>query len=117
MEKGDNLLEQIESEMKNEIRFTLVQERRNNHNLKIAFIISDDYKMKNESVIALKRDDTGVTLISVQKQNNLNDENLKKVIQYGVTRALGLKLKGDIEKLSGPQKEFIGIHDTNVIPS
>lgn len=114
MTRSNYLEEQIETEMLNEVRYSLTQERRNNNNLKIAFVISDSFKMKNDSTIALKKDTEGITLISVQKKATLTETNIKRVIQYGIMHALNLKLKSEILNLSGPGKDYMHIHDLKV---
>jgi len=115
MQNEDDLEDKIEAEMQNELRLSLSQERLNDNNLKIAFIISDKYKMKDNSIIALRKDATGVTLISVQRKDSINEGSLKKVIQYGITRILDLKLKSEISELSVKWNNAIDIDDVVVI--
>ena len=103
MKPSNNLEEEIEEDMKNEIRFTLIQEKHNQNNLNIAFVLGGEYKMKNDSIIALKIDQRGTTLISRHDRADVSDEDIRKVLQYGITRALGLLLKGEI--MDNPMSE------------
>ena len=99
--------------MKSELRLIAFQETRSSNSVKLALVFDNDAD-GNEQRLAVKNDREGTTLIVFQNGTKFTEDKIKKALQYAISVALDVRLKGEIMQLSETDARFLKIEDTKV---
>ncbi len=104
--------------MKTELRLTLEQEPISHpNNVRVGLIFGDgESSLPGKSLLAIANDTEGISLISVlgsQTAAGSQEDRLRKVFRYAISRALGVKEKGEIKRLAGEAEKYVSVSDTS----